>query len=248
MMNRRTLIGNLAAMAATPGASAQEGFPHGLMVFGGTGKLGAEIIKLVKPNYPFVGVFMRGSSKTDLLDGTNLNYTIGDLFNSADVAMAFRSFLYRAAVIALRVEDNDLRFYEKAMTVIVAGAKTSGVKHIVHHSAVGAGENAQNFQDLGWEKVPGLLDRLKDQGVGEEILKASGIPYTIIRNARVYPENTPATGKAKLTTDHKVLTPMTRADLARLTVSCLEKKSHFGKTYHVRDRSLKWPPPDRQQS
>ena len=68
---------------------------------------------------------------------------------------------------------------------------------------------------------------------------------TIIRNARLYPADHAATGAAKLTEDDTVLTPMTRADLARLTRECLLAAACRDKTYHVRDDSLAWPPPRR---
>lgn len=246
--NRRYALAGLAAVVASRSARAQRPSKGSVMVFGGTGLLGAAIVKLLVPQVESVGVFLRASSKTDLLGGIKFNQAVGDLFNPSDVAVAFKSAAYRSAVVALRVKDNDIKFYEKAMTAIVAGAKMGGIGHIVHHSAVGAGENAKNFANLGWEKVPNLLDRLKDQGVGEDLLKASGIPYTIIRNARIYPETEPATGKAELTEDQTVLTPMTRADLAHLTLTCLDNPKHFGKIYHVKDSSLTWPPPGRERN
>jgi hypothetical protein len=69
------------------------------------------------------------------------------------------------------------------------------------------------------------------------------VAFTIIRNSRLYRDGTPSTGSAELTEDDSVLTPMTRADLARLTRDCLGKAACMGKTYHVRDPSLVWPPP-----
>jgi uncharacterized protein YbjT (DUF2867 family) len=114
---------------------------------------------------------------------------------------------------------------------------------VIHHGAVGAGSNAAKFAHLGWERVPGLLERLRDQGVGEDLLRASGVPFTIIRNARLYPDGTPSTGRAELTEDDTVITPMTRADLAIFTLRCLANPDCYGKVYHVRDESLGWPPP-----
>jgi uncharacterized protein YbjT (DUF2867 family) len=141
------------------------------------------------------------------------------------------------------VEDGDPHFYEKFLPALTARAKAAGVAQLIHHGAVGAGRNAEKFPNLGWERVPGLLDRLKDQGVGEDIVRASGVPFTIIRNTRLYPDGTPPTGKAELTEDDSVIGPMTRADLAVLTVRCLGNADCLGKTWHVRDTSLPWPPP-----
>jgi hypothetical protein len=69
------------------------------------------------------------------------------------------------------------------------------------------------------------------------------VPYTIIRNTRLWPDGTPPTGRAELTEDDTTITPMTRADLARLTVQCLDNPACLNKTFHVRDTSLAWPPP-----
>jgi uncharacterized protein YbjT (DUF2867 family) len=129
------------------------------------------------------------------------------------------------------------------MTPLAVQARATGVGQIIHHGAVGAGSNAAQFPGLGWEKVPGLLDRLKDQGVGENIVRASGVPWTIIRNTRLYPDGTPATSTAKLTEDDTVINAMTRKDLALLTLSCLGNPACLNKTFHVKDGSLPWPPP-----
>jgi hypothetical protein len=51
------------------------------------------------------------------------------------------------------------------------------------------------------------------------------------------------TGKARLSEDDATLTPMTRDDLAALTVGCIGNPACMGRTYHVRDDSLGWPPP-----
>jgi uncharacterized protein YbjT (DUF2867 family) len=246
-MKRRWLIALLmlaaAAGAAVNPVTAQE--RGAVLVFGGTGKLGSDIVKGLVGRSEKVIVFARRESKADLLKDLPVSYAVGDLFNATDVGAVFATNKVRAVIIALRVEDNDTRFYEKALTAIVGASKRAGVAQVIHHGAVGAGDNARNFTALGWEKVPGLLDRLKDQGIGEDLLKASGVPYTIIRNARIWPEATPATGKAVLTEDQTTMTPMTRADLANLTLQCLDNASCLGKTYHVRDESLTWPPPGR---
>lgn len=242
---RRGVLGGLAAvtiMGAAP-AFPQSAIKGPVLVFGATGKLGADIVKALIASGNKVTAFTRATSNRDLLKGLDVTYVTGDVFNPADVTAAFKSAKFRAAIVALRVEDNDLHFYEKAMGAIAAGAKSAGVGQIIHHGAVGAGDNAKQFANLGWEKVPDLLARMKDQGVGEDKIKATGVPYTIIRNSRVHPETTPATGKAELTEDQSVIGPMTRADLAVLTMKCLDNTACFNKTYHVKDPSLTWPPP-----
>lgn len=236
-------------LALAPSAPAAEESPvaaptpREVLVFGGTGALGAEIVRRLLARGERVTVFTRPGSDRSRLDGLSVAFVVGDLMNPADIELAFRGRRVDAVITAVRVEDGDVRFYEKFMPPLTASARAAGVAQFVHSGAVGAGANAAKFQGLGWEKVPGLLDRLKDQGVGEDILRASGLRYTIIRNTRLWPDGTPPTGKATLTEDDGYIGPMTRADLATLTVYCLGNLECYGKTFHVSDASLAWPPP-----
>lgn len=246
---RRAVLTTLAVLGVAmtlSGPAATADTKGGVLVLGGTGQLGSEVVRLLAARGESVTVFARPGSSREALAGLNVDYVTGDLVNAADVAAALKAKPFRAVINTVRVENNDIHFYEKVMANLAAAAKASGVTSIIHQSAVGAGDNAKYFTSLGWEKVPGLLDRLKDQGIGEDILKTSGLTYTIIRNSRVWPPSTPATGQAVLTEDQTVLTPMTRADLAKLTVDCLDNAACAGKVFHVRDPSLSWPPPRMQ--
>jgi uncharacterized protein YbjT (DUF2867 family) len=228
-----------AAAAGGPPASA----PREVLVLGGTGQLGAEIVRLLAGQGAAVTVLARAGSGRSRLQDLPVRYVTGDLMSASDVAALFAGRRFDAVICAVRVEDGDIHFYEKLMGPLTREARKAGVAQLIHHGAVGAGANAAKFPGLGWERVPGLLDRLKDQGAGEDILRASGLPYTIIRNTRLYPDGTPATGQAVLTEDDTVINAMTRKDLARLTLECLGNAGCLGKTFHVRDGTLPWPPP-----
>ena len=245
-MKSRTLVLSLLAVAATvlcgcagqPVASRDR-----VLVLGASGQLCAAIVQQLVKNGKPVTAMVRENSDRKRLEGLNIEYVTGDVTNDADVAAAFKGRRYAAVVVALRVIDGDIHFYEKALTPIGKYANTAGVKQIIHHGAVGAGRNLERIAHEGWDRIPGIYDRMRDQGVGEDLIRASGVPYTIIRNARIYPAATPSTGKAQLTEDDTVVSPMTRADLAIFTLRCLGNKSCYNKTYHVRDDSLAWPPP-----
>lgn len=249
MRFRRLLLSLSAAAAvaiaacANPQASARER----VLVLGANGQLGAAIVQLLVTNGRPVTAMVRANSDRTRLAGLEIEYVIGDVTNDADVAAAFKGRRYAAIVVALRVNNGDIHFYEKALAPVSKYAQAAGVKQIIHHGAVGAGRNIERIPHEGWDRIPGIFDRMRDQGVGEDLIRASGIPYTIIRNARIYPADAPSTGKAQLTEDDSVLTPMTRADLAILTLRCLGNKSCYNKTYHVKDDSLAWPPPGRER-
>jgi uncharacterized protein YbjT (DUF2867 family) len=221
--------------------------PKKILVLGGTGQLGRAIIGELRNTPARITIFSRaGSDRTGFEQSAPtsppVEWMTGDLLNSADVDRLFTAITFDIVINAVRVEDGDIHFYEKIISALTRNAKKTGTRLFIHHGAVGAGSNVEKFGNLGWERVPGIFDRLKDQGVGEELLRSSGVPYVIIRNARLYPSTHPATGKAVLTEDDGVLTPMTRADLARLTVECIDNPKCINKTFHVSDPSLPWPP------
>jgi uncharacterized protein YbjT (DUF2867 family) len=239
--SRRLWIVLFAMLPA--GVMSAEQTAREVLVLGGTGALGAEIVRELVVQGERVTVFVRPASDRTRLKDLPVEYAVGDLLNEADVAAAMRSRKFAGVISAVRVTTGDDHFYRTILPHITTEARAAGVSHYIHSGAVGAGANAEKFKNLGWERVPGLLDRLEDQGAGEEIIRKSGVPYTIIRNTRLYPDGTPPSGKAELTEDDSVITPMTRADLARLTVQCLGNPACLNKTFHVRDTSLAWPPP-----
>jgi phenylalanyl-tRNA synthetase beta chain len=96
-----------------------------------------------------------------------------------------------------------------------------------------------------------MLRRLERSGLGginvvlditkaENVLVSSGVPYTVIRHAVIWDENTPATGYAWLSEDHNVFTGITRKDLATLTMSCLDNPKCMNKIYNAADNTLSW--------
>jgi uncharacterized protein YbjT (DUF2867 family) len=249
-LSRRWLPALLAGLllaaghTVTGGAAAPAGAaPRTVLVLGGAGQLGSEIARRLVDRGDRVFVFTRPGSDRSLVAGLPVAFVEGDLMEPDTIAAAFRERRYDVVISAVRVEDGDPHFYEKFLVPLTREMKAAGVSHYLHSGAVGAGRNAEKFQGLGWEKVPGLLDRLKDQGTGEDIIRASGVPFTIIRNTRLWPGGTPATGKAVLTEDDSVISPMTRGDVAALTVGCIGIPACLGKTFHVQDDSLSWPPP-----
>lgn len=234
-------------LAIAAGTVADVPTPRDVLVLGGTGKLGSRIVGLLVDNGDRVTVFARAESDRGRIGDLPVEYVTGDLLHETDIRAALRGRKFDIVISAVRVQTSDTHFFERYMTPLTENARAIGVTQIIHHSAVGAGTNMEQFAGRGWEQVPGLLDRLRDQGAGEDILRASGIPYTIIRNAAIYPDDTPATRTAELTEDDTALTSMTRADLALLTMQCFGNTACLNKTYHVRDPSLPWRVPQPTQ-
>ena len=215
----------------------------GVLLLGATGQLGARVAKSLVDAGEDVTVLVRPSSDRSRLDGLDVDYVVGDLLDEASVAAAFDGKNYRVVINTVRAPTEIADFYKISSTHISKYAKAAGVQHIIHHGAVGAGSNMNLHPDVPWARVPNLLPRMLDHGAAEEIFFSSGIPTTVIRNSRVWPDETPASGNAVMTEDRTVMTPITRIDLARFTMECLDNPACYGKVYHNRDDSLTWPPP-----
>jgi len=214
-----------------------------VLVFGGTGQLGARVVKLLLEDGEDVTVFARPTSDRARLDGLAVDYVVGDVLVEDDVAAAFGSGYFRAVIIAIRAPLSEAGFYSTMSRNIAAHAPMAGVEQIIYHGAVGAGDNMASHPEVPWASVPGLVERMEDQGTAEASLLNSGMATTVIRNSRVWPDETPSTGQAELTIVQTTLTPITRADLALLNMYCLDNAECADKIFHARDETLKWPPP-----
>ncbi len=229
----------LTAFLFTAGSASADG----ILLLGGTGQLGARVAASLVETGEDVTVFVRSNSDRSRLEGLDVDYVVGDLLDEESLANAFEGKSYRVVINTVRAPTELKDFYKTSSTYISTHAKEAGVQHIIHHGAVGAGSNMNLHPDVPWERVPNLLPRMMDHGAAEEIFFSSGIPTTIIRNSRVWPDETPASGNAVKTEDRLVMTPITRIDLARFTMECLDNPDCHGKVYHNKDESLTWPPP-----
>lgn len=234
---------SLIAFAFSPiAAFANDG---GVIVFGGTGRLGAPIVKLLVAAGEDVTVFTRASDSTERIKDAKVTYAVGDLLDDASIGKAFDAKKYRVAIDASAQRSANRRndFYEVITKSIVTHAKRTGVKHFIHHGSIGAGENIKIVPALaGYKQTPSLVDK----GKAEAIILASGLPYTILRNG-VLPDNDdpqpPARHNGALTVDYTTFGAILRADLAILTLDCIDNPARLNMIYHAIDPTLATPPP-----
>ena len=221
--------------AAMP-AFAKDG---GVIVFGGTGRLGAPIVKLLLQAGEDVTVFARKDSPKDRLAGLKVDYVVGDLSDDKSIAAAFSAKKYRVAIdaSAQRGETSKIdKFYETITRSIITHAKRTGVKLFIHHGSIGAGENIKEVPFLkNFPQSPGMIDK----GLAEKVIIESGISYVIIRNGLIPQDpQPPATGRGYLTSDHSTFGEITRDDLAILTVDSIYNPARWNKIYHAIDPDL----------
>ena len=220
----------LVAFAVT--AVAQNNDGTDVLVFGGTGRLCAPIVRLLVDAGYTVTVFARPTSSRNRLTGLDVVYVTGDLMDAGSVVEAVDGKRFRFVIDASARGVSRERFYDTAMRNILNAVNPDPVRQFILHGSVGAGDNMKKFPGVGFER---MRDVMRAKGEAEMLLKNSGIAYAIIRNGMVLPDGTPATGTVQLTEDDGILDAVTRLDLALLTMQCLDNPACMNKTFHAAD-------------
>ena len=208
----------------------------GVLVFGGTGRLGAQIVKqLANAGEDEITVFARSSSDRNRLEGLPVEFVVGDVLNESDVETALKTNRFDVVINALsnpRSNNNDT-FFENSQASITKWAKATNVQRLIFHSSIGVGDSAGILR----EDIPAsTVRRFRDKEVAETSIIESGIEYAILRNYIIQPEGTPASGKGFLTEDRSVAGSIARTDLAILTVYCLDGPICQNKVLHASTR------------
>ncbi|MBT5240602.1 MAG: amidohydrolase family protein [Rhodospirillaceae bacterium] len=219
---------------ASKSASATPERTGGVLVFGGTGQLGSEVVKDLVAAGEKVTVLARPTSNRDRLEGLDVTYAVGDMLNADDMERVFASAAFRVVVDASGLPGRgDQNFYFKSQEIISALALKTGVEQIILHGAIGAGDSAEMFM---MENMPGFQAvSIAAKSKAEGVLTSSGVPYTIIRHMTLLPLESTESGSAILTEDHTTVGAMTRDGLARLTMECLGADKCMDKIFHAVD-------------
>jgi nucleoside-diphosphate-sugar epimerase len=235
----RFLFIALLAFLLAPMAHAQDAIkPGGVLIFGGTGQAGSMIAKMLADKGETVSVLARPTSDRKYLAGVKVAYLTGDALVAADVEAATMKAMPRVVINALGRPRDQWGFWAITQINITNAAKKAGVKEIIYLSSVGVGDSAQAYTPESRERTKVVhAERL----IAEENIKASGIPYVIIRIGGVNWFDKPATGKAYLTEDRSVLGMIQYVDLAKLTVDCIGNATCANKTWASVDPTVKRP-------
>ena len=204
----------------------------GVMVFGGSGRLGSEVVEDLLAEGEDVVVFVRPTSDRSCLDGLDVEYAVGDLMDANSVKAAFEAHDVDVVINTVALRPGETSPYVIGERNIDAAIKGKDLSQIILFSATGAGDSKETVPPQFYEE---FRQTYEDRGASEEIIKAGGKPYTFIRLGTVHDK--PATGTAAMV-EEPVLGPVTRADAARLAVDCLRQPRCLNKTFHATDDSL----------
>ncbi len=216
----------------TPAPYASPGGP--IIVFGGNRATGLDIVKMLRERGEDVTVAVRATSNIDELKALGARTVVADALDAASVQAAFASGRYTLTVSTLGTSrgENARRPDYIGNRNVIDAAKANGVQRVVFVTVIGTGNS--------YEAAPRPARRfLKEviamKGQAEDHLRASGVPYTIIRPGGL--NDLKSTGTAVLADDPLAFSYIARRDVALLTVAAIGDPATANKTYNAYDPS-----------
>lgn len=202
-----------------------------LAVFGASGGTGQEIIKQALEQGHEVTAFVRDPTKLQIKD-SRLHIIEGDaLKDQPAVAMAIAG---KDAIICALGVANSLKsagLIAGGMAAIVPAARNHDVRRLILISAFGVGESSRNAP-----LVPRLMYRLllgdiyRDKNAGEDIVKTSGLNWTIIHPVMLTTGPKTGTYRSGERLELHGIPKVSRADVAHFALAQLADKTFLRTT------------------
>jgi len=190
-------------------------------VFGGTGKIGCEVVKALRVKGAPFKCIVRDLDAAAAILGPDVTLAAGDLSDADSLAVAFQGLEKIFLVCGL---DPNLARLE---TNAIIAAKRAGVALIVKSSAAEPMIDADSPTSVGRQHM-----------VVEQALMESGLAWTILRPTFLMQNS--LSQRVRVATEHKLAMPVkpdanvsmidTR-DIAACAAIALTEEGHAGKTY-----------------
>ncbi len=202
-----------------------------LVVFGASGGTGQEIIKQALEQGHEVTAFVRDTKKLQIKD-SRLHIIEGDALKdqpSIAVAIAGKDAIICALGVANSLKSAGL--IAGGMAAIVPAARKHDVRRLILISAFGVGASSRNAP-----LVPRLMYRLllgdvyRDKNAGEDIVKASGLDWTIIHPVMLTTGPKTETYRRGERLELHGIPKVSRADVAHFALAQLMDKTFLRKT------------------
>ena len=208
----------------------------GVLIFGATRNTGLELARLLVARGEPVTAFVRASSDRSEIEALGVRLVTGDALDPDAVATALSSANFSAVVSTLGCYGCEAPPDYAGNRNVFDAAAAAGVDRVILVSTLGAGDSADTPPfPVRW--FLGDVMALKTQA--EDHLIGLQLDHTIIRPGAL--KDAPATGHGLLTEDVDALGVITRADLARLILDCLDDQGSIGRVYSAKDSEMSWP-------
>lgn len=189
-----------------------------ILVLGATGNTGTEVVKQLKAQaIPFVIMVRSEANATDLALHPH-QIRLGNFDDVASLTHAMQGV--DAVYLAMAAHPNN----QKWVANVLAAMQASGARHLVKLSGMGARKDAGS-------------DIIRTHAITDEMVKASGVSYTLIQPNSFYQNlfgslaSIKAIGKFFLPLADAKQSVVDVRDVAAVAVAALTKPGHEGQTY-----------------
>lgn len=210
-----------------------------ILIFGATRGTGLEAAKILAARGDAVTAFVRPASDRSELETIDASLIEGDVLESESVRQALSANRYRGIIVSLGGRRGETPRPDLiGARHIVDAARQAGVPRILMITAIGCGDSKAAVAPKVIE-VLGEVLAVKTQA--ENYLMESGLDATILRPGGMTSD--PASGTAIKTEDQMRMGVIHRADLAQLTIDCLDDDATIGRIFHTVDPEITWDAP-----
>ena len=197
-----------------------------VLIIGAAGKTGAIVVERAVAAGHVVTAFVRDAATYRA--PTNVRVVAGDATDQASVdnAMARQDAVINT--IAGKTPYRKTTLERSVAGAVVTAMKANGARRLIVISSFGVGDSADQ---AGWfvnhVVVPTWLrGSTEDKAAAEEIVRARGIRFVIVRPAMLTDDA--ATGSVKVFQGRNTAHKITRADVAQFCVDQLTNDEHVG--------------------
>lgn len=208
--------------------------PEIIFIAGATGFIGSHLLKALKEEDLPVRCLVRDSKRADACRQMGFEAALGDITGRESLRGALegvRTVVHLVGIIEERAGQTFKGIHVEGTANLIDEAKRAGVSRFFYQSAIGADLNS-------WAPYH------RTKGEAEEMVKASGIPFTIFRPSLVIGQGggfveklrgiisaapvipVPGKGEAKLQ-------PIYVGDLVKCVVKAIDSPEALGRTYEL---------------
>lgn len=205
-----------------------------ILVTGATGFVGSHLVKRLRQEGLKVRAMVRTPEKAQSLKDLGAEIVPGDISDVPSLEAAAKGCEKVLHLVGIIQEGRGFTFqsvHVEGTRNILDAAKKAGVKHFLYQSALGTREGAKSeYHRTKWE--------------AETLVKASGIPYAILRPSLIYGPGDLFTIRLAemirlspvlpvIGTGRSKIQPIYIEDVASCIAKILIDGQHLGKTYEI---------------
>jgi uncharacterized protein YbjT (DUF2867 family) len=227
-----TLLIAVTGGCSMMGSESEEPEEKGLvLIAGATGGTGQAAVEQALDKGYSVRVLVRDREKAATLFGERVTYVVGDVREPRTLRAAVRGARY----VISTVGSNGARDPENSPELVDYG----GVKALAEAAKMARVEQFVLTSSMGVTNPDNQLNQILDNILqwklkGENAVRATGMPYTIVRPGGLTNEPGGQHGLKVIQGDPKdVVGRISRADVGAVLVHALGRKDAYGKTFEV---------------